>query len=196
MRQAGRRRAAGFQLEHKASRSVGLPLRLGRCTMSWSTGMVPCGADQTVYLVVDSFGVAGAMYRETEIERADLEPSSPICSSGSSMLLFASSRSTRSNIGRRMCHRRWPKAFKRGAISRASRCRSMSGISSRVTAPSPARKRSADQANDLMPKTKRPGAASNPGPSTGVFLFQRAVDRRELSIEVAAEAIHRCEDDN
>ena len=41
--------------------------------MSWSTGMVPCGADQTVYLVVDSFGVTGAMYRETEIERADLE---------------------------------------------------------------------------------------------------------------------------
>ena len=41
--------------------------------MSWSTGMVPYGADQTVYLVVDSFGVAGAMYRETEIERADLE---------------------------------------------------------------------------------------------------------------------------
>jgi hypothetical protein len=41
--------------------------------MSWSPGMVPYGADQTVYLVVDSFGVAGAMYRETEIERADLE---------------------------------------------------------------------------------------------------------------------------
>jgi hypothetical protein len=41
--------------------------------MSWSPGMVSYGADQTVYVVVDSFGVAGAMYRETEIERADLE---------------------------------------------------------------------------------------------------------------------------
>ena len=35
----------------------------------WSSGMVPYGADQTVYLVVDSFSV----YRETEIEKPDLE---------------------------------------------------------------------------------------------------------------------------
>jgi len=41
--------------------------------MSWSPGMVPYGADQTVYLAVDSFGAAGAAYRETEVERADLE---------------------------------------------------------------------------------------------------------------------------
>ena len=41
--------------------------------MSWSPGKVPYGADQTVYLVVDSFGAAGARHRETEIERADLE---------------------------------------------------------------------------------------------------------------------------
>jgi len=39
---------------------------------SWSPGTVPYGADQTVYLVVDSFSV-GTIYRETEIERADLE---------------------------------------------------------------------------------------------------------------------------
>ena len=38
----------------------------------WSSGTVPYGADQTVYLVVDSFSV-GTVYRETEIERADLE---------------------------------------------------------------------------------------------------------------------------
>ena len=42
--------------------------------MSWSPGRVPYGADQTVYLVVDSCGAApGAAYRETEVERADLE---------------------------------------------------------------------------------------------------------------------------
>lgn len=38
----------------------------------WSSGMVPYGADETVYLVVDSFR-SGAVYRETEIEKADLE---------------------------------------------------------------------------------------------------------------------------
>lgn len=31
------------------------------------------GADQTVYLVGDSFCASGAVYRETEIERADFE---------------------------------------------------------------------------------------------------------------------------
>jgi hypothetical protein len=38
----------------------------------WSPGMVPYGADETVYLVVDSFS-NGTVYRETEIEKADLE---------------------------------------------------------------------------------------------------------------------------
>ena len=33
---------------------------------------MPYGADQTVYLVVDRFG-SGSVYRETEIERTDLE---------------------------------------------------------------------------------------------------------------------------
>ena len=35
--------------------------------------MVPYGADQTVYLVVDCFGRLGTAYRETDIERSDLE---------------------------------------------------------------------------------------------------------------------------
>ena len=34
---------------------------------------VPYGADQTVYLVVDSFGSRNSVYREAEFERADLE---------------------------------------------------------------------------------------------------------------------------
>ena len=36
-------------------------------------GIVPYGADQTVYLVVDSFGSLDTVYREAEFERADLE---------------------------------------------------------------------------------------------------------------------------
>jgi hypothetical protein len=39
----------------------------------WTPSLVPYGADQTVYLVIDRFAGAGAVYRETEVERADLE---------------------------------------------------------------------------------------------------------------------------
>jgi hypothetical protein len=37
-----------------------------------SPSTVPYGADETVYLVVDSFS-RGSVYRETEVERTDLE---------------------------------------------------------------------------------------------------------------------------
>src|SRR5580692_3811154 len=33
----------------------------------------PNGADQTVYLVVDRFGGLGTVFRETDVERSDLE---------------------------------------------------------------------------------------------------------------------------
>ena len=39
----------------------------------WSPRIVPYGADQTVYLVIDRFRGLGTVYRETEVERADLE---------------------------------------------------------------------------------------------------------------------------
>jgi hypothetical protein len=39
----------------------------------WSPKIVPFGADQTVYLVVDSFSASGNVYRETEVERTDFE---------------------------------------------------------------------------------------------------------------------------
>src|ERR1700723_846467 len=35
--------------------------------------IVPYGADQTLYLVVDSFGRLGTAYRQTDVERTDLE---------------------------------------------------------------------------------------------------------------------------
>ena len=40
---------------------------------SRNPGVVPYGADQTVYLVIDRLGGLGSVYRETEIERTDLE---------------------------------------------------------------------------------------------------------------------------
>ena len=39
----------------------------------WTPSIVPNGADQTVYPVVDRFGSLGTAYRETDIERSDLE---------------------------------------------------------------------------------------------------------------------------
>jgi hypothetical protein len=39
----------------------------------WTPSLVPYGANQTVYLVIDRFAGLGAVYRETEVERADLE---------------------------------------------------------------------------------------------------------------------------
>src|SRR3981081_3274639 len=39
----------------------------------WTPRIVPFGADQTVYLVIDRFGKLGSVYGETEVERADLE---------------------------------------------------------------------------------------------------------------------------
>jgi hypothetical protein len=42
-------------------------------SIGWTPRIVPYGADQTVYLVVDRFGRHGSVYRETEVERTDLE---------------------------------------------------------------------------------------------------------------------------
>ena len=39
----------------------------------WTPSVVPFGADQTVYLVVDIFGTNRTVYLETEVERTDLE---------------------------------------------------------------------------------------------------------------------------
>jgi hypothetical protein len=39
----------------------------------WPRSIVPYGADQTIYLVIDSFGHLGSVCRETEVERTDLE---------------------------------------------------------------------------------------------------------------------------
>ena len=40
---------------------------------SWTPSIVPDGNDQNVYVVLDDFGRKGRAYRETDVERADLE---------------------------------------------------------------------------------------------------------------------------
>jgi hypothetical protein len=40
---------------------------------AWTPSIVPYGADQTVYLVIDRIGRLGSVYREIEVERTDLE---------------------------------------------------------------------------------------------------------------------------
>jgi hypothetical protein len=40
---------------------------------NWIPSLVPDAADQTVYLVVDDFRQHGRVFRETEVERTDLE---------------------------------------------------------------------------------------------------------------------------
>jgi hypothetical protein len=39
----------------------------------WTPSIVPNGDDQNVYIVMDDFGRRGRAYRETDVERADLE---------------------------------------------------------------------------------------------------------------------------
>jgi RNA binding exosome subunit len=41
--------------------------------MRWTPSIVPKGHDETVYLVLDDFGRQGRAYRETDVERTDLE---------------------------------------------------------------------------------------------------------------------------
>ncbi|HEX3115213.1 MAG TPA: hypothetical protein VHQ48_07035 [Bradyrhizobium sp.] len=41
--------------------------------MTWTPSIIPDGADQTVYVVLDDFGRLGRAYRETDEERIDLE---------------------------------------------------------------------------------------------------------------------------
>jgi hypothetical protein len=61
----------------------------------WTPAIVPYGADQTVYLVVDRFGVLSCVYRESKLERTDLETIITDLMSGNSRL----SPSTHLSIG-------------------------------------------------------------------------------------------------
>ena len=39
----------------------------------WTPSIIPNADDQNIYIVVDDFGPNGRAYRETDVERADLE---------------------------------------------------------------------------------------------------------------------------
>jgi hypothetical protein len=40
---------------------------------AWTPSIVPSGADQNVYIVVDDFDHMGCSFRETDVDKADLE---------------------------------------------------------------------------------------------------------------------------
>jgi hypothetical protein len=61
----------GFVLKFPLLRCVCGSLRMPKT--AWTPSIVPNDADQTVYLVVDHFGDLGTAFRETDIERTDLE---------------------------------------------------------------------------------------------------------------------------
>jgi hypothetical protein len=84
----------------------------------WTPSIVPGGADQTVYLVVDNFGALGTAYRETDVEQTDLQTViTDLISGQNTTIRFASSASTLPSVGRRMSQGMSPSKFKAAAIS-------------------------------------------------------------------------------
>ena len=91
----------------------------------WSPTTIPYGADQTVYLVIDRFS-SGSVYRETEIERSDLETIISEFMTGQFMIRFASWPSTLWSIGQTTFPKMSLKKFRLDATLRASPCPSIS----------------------------------------------------------------------
>ena len=92
----------------------------------WTPRIVPYGADQTAYLVIDRFR-GNTVYRETEVERTDLETIIADLISGQfndpvRIVAFKS-------IGPRTSRNISPSKFKPAAISKAPPCRSTPGTS-------------------------------------------------------------------
>ena len=100
---------------------------------SWTPGIVPYGADQTVYIVVDSVDAKGSVRRETEIERAD--PETVICDliSGHFNDPLRVVAFIPSNTGQRTSPKISPRKSRPGSISTATNCPNTSATSSRVT---------------------------------------------------------------
>ena len=98
----------------------------------WSPNTVPYGADQTAYLVVDRFS-SGSVYRETEIERADLETIISDFITGQfndpvRVVAFNTLEHWASDVSEDIAQEVQP-----GATLRASPCPSISETSSRTT---------------------------------------------------------------
>jgi hypothetical protein len=94
----------------------------------WTPSLVPYGADQTAHLVIDRFR-GDTVYRETEVERADLETIISDLMSGQFDDPTSSSPSTRLSIGRKMSRNISPSKFQPAAISKACPSPSTSGTS-------------------------------------------------------------------
>ena len=85
--------------------------------MSWSPTTAPHGDFETVYLVLDSFGAMGTAYRETDVERADLETVIADLMSGE---FNAPVRVIAFNMLPTMSRGRSPRRFRNDVTSRAS----------------------------------------------------------------------------
>jgi hypothetical protein len=85
----------------------------------WTPSIVspsPRSADHTVYLVVDSFGRLGTAYRETDVERTDLETTIADLMSGQFNDPLRVVAFTPPSDGRRMSQKKWPSKSKAVAI--------------------------------------------------------------------------------
>ena len=105
--------------------------------MSWSPTTAPHGDFETVYLVMDSFGAHGIAYRETDVERTDLETVIADLMAGEFNAPVRVIASTCLGIGPTMSRSRSPKKSRNDATSQASRSLTASGISSKTTPAQP-----------------------------------------------------------
>jgi hypothetical protein len=103
--------------------------------------LVPYGADQAVYLVIERFAGLGTVCRETEVEQTDLETVVADLMSGHSTTRPPSSPSTRLSIGRRTSRNISPSKFRPVAILKASPFRKIFGTSLAATPDLPASSR-------------------------------------------------------
>lgn len=89
----------------------------------WTPSIVPNGDDQNVYIVVDDFGRKGRAYRETDVERTELE-AVIICWKGSTRTRSAWSVSTPPSNGSRMSQAMLPIRCAAAATCNSATCRS------------------------------------------------------------------------
>jgi hypothetical protein len=78
---------------------------------NWTPSIVPNGDDQNVYIVIDDFGRLGRAYRETDVERVDLEAVIMDMLEVNFRTRSGSSVSTPPKSGRRTCRPTLPKKY-------------------------------------------------------------------------------------
>jgi hypothetical protein len=99
----------------------------------WTPSIVPNGDDQNVYIVLDDFGRNGRAYRETDVERADLEAVIMDLLEGEYKNPVRSLASTPPRNGRRTYRLTLPTNCAAAAICKCATCRFISRISSSDT---------------------------------------------------------------